>query len=77
MRIYVLGTGCNKCNKLAETAEAAAQELKLEYELEKVTDINQFMEFGVMVTPALIVDGKIKVTGNVPSIDEIKTFLTQ
>jgi small redox-active disulfide protein 2 len=75
-KIQVLGTGCPKCKKLAELADAAAQELGIDYELEKVTDINDIMAFGVMMTPALAVDGQVKVTGKVPSSDEIKTLLS-
>ena len=75
-KIQVLGTGCPKCKKLAELANAAAQELGIEYELEKVTDINDIMAFGVMMTPALAVDGQVKVTGKVPSSEEIKTLLS-
>jgi len=75
-KIQVLGTGCPKCKKLAELADAAAQELGIEYELEKVTDINDIMAFGVMMTPALAVDGQVKVTGKVPSAEEIKTLLS-
>ena len=75
MKIQILGTGCPKCKKLAEAAEAAAKELQLDYELEKVTDINQIMGFGVMMTPALAVDGDVKVVGKVPAIDEIKEML--
>jgi small redox-active disulfide protein 2 len=75
-KIQVLGTGCPKCKKLAELADAAAKEMGIEYELEKVTDINDIMAFGVMMTPALAVDGQVKVTGKVPSADEIKTLLS-
>lgn len=75
MNIQILGTGCPKCKKLAEAAETAAKELQLDYELEKVTDINQIMAMGVMMTPALAVEGTVKVTGKVPSIDEIKKLL--
>ncbi|MFA7173096.1 MAG: MTH895/ArsE family thioredoxin-like protein [Kiritimatiellia bacterium] len=75
MKIQILGAGCPKCKKLAEAAEAAAKELQLDYELEKVTDINQIMAFGVMMTPALAVDGVVKVVGKVPSVDEIKKLL--
>ncbi|MCF8054019.1 MAG: thioredoxin family protein [Deltaproteobacteria bacterium] len=75
MKIQILGTGCPKCKKLAEAAEAAAQELQLDYEMEKVTEINQIMAFGVMMTPALAVDGEVKVVGKVPSIAEIKAIL--
>ena len=75
MKIQVLGTGCPKCKKLAELADAAAKEMGIEYELEKVTDINDIMAFGVMMTPALAVDGQVKVSGKVPSMDEIKSYL--
>ena len=76
MKIQILGTGCPKCKKLAEVAEAAAKELQLDYTLEKVTDINQIMGFGVMITPALALDGVVKVVGKVPSIEELKKYLT-
>ena len=75
MKIQILGTGCPKCKKLAEAAEAAAQELQLNYELEKVTDINQIMAFGVMMTPALAVDGVVKSVGKTLSADEIKKIV--
>ena len=74
-KLQVLGAGCPKCKKLAENAEAAARELGLEFELEKVTDINRIVGFGVMVTPALVVDGEVKVAGNVPGAEEIKGML--
>jgi len=74
-KIQILGTGCAKCEKLAEAAEAAAQELGVEYELEKVKQINEIMKFGVMVTPALVVDGVVKVSGKVPAMDELKGLL--
>ncbi len=75
MKIQILGTGCPKCEKLAETAESAAQALGIEYEIEKVKDITKIMEFGVMITPALVVDGEVKVSGNVPSVDALKQLL--
>jgi small redox-active disulfide protein 2 len=56
--------------------EKAAQSLGLQYELEKITDLQRIMSFGVMTTPALVVDGQVKVSGKVPSVDEIKTMLT-
>ena len=74
-KIQILGTGCPKCKKLAENAEAAAKELELEFEVEKVADINDMMKFGVMMTPALVVDGEVKAVGKVPSPDEIKQML--
>jgi len=64
-KLQVLGTGCPKCRKLAENVEAAAQQLGIEYELEKVTDLNEIMGFGVMMTPALAVDGEVKLVGKV------------
>ena len=75
MKLQILGTGCAKCNALRMTTEKAAQELGLPYELEKVSDLKQIMAFGVMTTPALVVDGKVKVSGKVPSVDEIKKLL--
>jgi small redox-active disulfide protein 2 len=74
-KIQILGSGCPKCKKLAENAEAAVQELGIEYEIEKITDINDIMKFGVMVTPALVVDGKVKAAGKVLTREEIKRFL--
>ncbi len=76
MKIQILGTGCPKCRKLAENTEAAAKALGVEYTIEKVTDINEITNFGVMMTPALVVDGEVKVVGKVPSTDEIKKFLS-
>ena len=75
-KIQILGTGCPKCTKLAENSEAAAKQLELEFELEKISDINEMMKFGVMMTPALVVDGEVKAVGKVPSPDEIKQMLT-
>jgi len=74
-KIQILGTGCPKCNKLAELANTTATELGIEFTLEKVTDINEILGFGVMMTPALVIDGNVEVTGRVPSIEEIKKFL--
>ena len=74
-KIQILGTGCPKCKKLAENAEAAAKELGIEYQIEKVTDINEIMKFGVMMTPALAVDGKVKVVGKAVSVEELKEIL--
>ena len=75
MKIQILGTGCPKCKKLAEAAETAAQELGLDFELEKVTDINQIISFGVMMTPALVVDDDVKLVGKVPAVEELKNIL--
>ena len=74
-KLQILGTGCPKCKKLAENAEAAAKALGIEYALEKVTKLDEIMSFGVMFTPALVVDGVVKVSGKVPSPDEIRKML--
>ena len=74
-KLQVLGTGCPKCKKLAENAEAAAKALGIEYTIEKVADINEIMKFGVMMTPALAVDGVVKVVGKVPDAEAIKAML--
>jgi small redox-active disulfide protein 2 len=73
--IKVLGTGCPKCSKMAECAEEAARELGIEYELQKVTDIAEITSHGVMMTPALVVDGQVKVVGKVPPIEELKQLI--
>ncbi|MCX5758477.1 MAG: thioredoxin family protein [Candidatus Hydrogenedentes bacterium] len=73
--IQILGTGCAKCKKLAENAETAAKELGIAYDLVKVTDLAAIMGFGVMMTPALVVDGKVKVVGKVPDVADIKKLL--
>ncbi len=74
-KLQILGTGCAKCTALTANTEAAAKELGVAYELEKVTDLQRIMAFGVMTTPALVVDGIVKVVGKVPSPKEIKPFL--
>lgn len=74
-KLQILGTGCPKCKKLAENAEAAAKALGIEYVLEKVTGINDIMKFGVMMTPALAVDGVVKIAGKVPNVEELKKIL--
>jgi len=75
-KLQVLGTGCPKCKKLAENAEAAAKAMGIEYTLEKVTGINEIMGFGVMMTPALAVDGVVKVVGKVTNAEAIKKLLS-
>lgn len=74
-KIEVLGTGCAKCNKLEETARKAADELGVEYEVVKVKDINDIMNYGVMITPALVVNGVVKVAGKVPAVEEVKKMI--
>ena len=75
-KLQILGTGCPKCQKLTENAETAAKELGIENELEKVKDINSIMKFGVMMTPALAVDGEVKVSGKVPEVKELKKMIS-
>ncbi|MFP4542144.1 MAG: thioredoxin family protein [Opitutales bacterium] len=73
--IQILGTGCAKCNNLADATKTAADELGLDYQMEKITDMMRFADFGVMVTPAMAVDGEVKVSGRVPAGDELKKML--
>lgn len=75
-KIQILGPGCARCRVLFEHAERAAKELGLEYEIEKVTDIDAILEFGVMTTPALVVDGQLKLSGRVPSAEQLKPVLS-
>ena len=71
MEIKILGTGCDKCKKLALNTETAAKQAGIEYDLQKVTDIREIMKFGVMSTPALVIDGQVKVVGKVPDVDDL------
>ena len=74
-KLQILGTGCPKCRMLTEHAERAARELGLDYELEKITEIEKILEFGVVATPALVVDGEIRVAGHVPSVRRLEELL--
>jgi small redox-active disulfide protein 2 len=75
MKIQILGTGCMKCEKLEANAKAAAKEKGGTYEIEKISDIKKIMDFGVMLTPALAIDGQVKSVGKVLSVEEIKKLL--
>jgi len=75
MKVQVLGTGCPKCKKMYENAAKAIKDLGICAELEKVQDLKSIMNFGVMVTPALAIDGEVKVAGKIPSVDEIKKYV--
>ena len=77
MLIQVLGTGCANCAKLATHAEEAATRMNIDFTLEKVTDINKIVALGVMITPALVVDGKLKCSGNVPSVEQLEKMLEE
>jgi len=74
-KIEILGPGCPKCQKLHDETQKAAHELGIECQILKVTDIGQITGYGVMITPALVVDGVVKVSGKVPSRDEIKRLI--
>ena len=76
MKIQILGTGCPKCNKTYEHAQQAVRELGVAAELEKVESIKDIMSFNVMVTPAVAIDGDVKISGKVPSVDDIKGYIT-
>lgn len=75
MIIKILGTGCANCKRLEENTRKAVVELGLDVSIEKVTDIKDIMKYGVMKTPALVVDEKVKIMGRVPTADEIKKYL--
>ena len=74
-KIKILGTGCAKCTKLADASKQAADNIGLEYEIEKITDINQIMAFGVMMTPALVVDDEVLFSGKVPAVAALEKML--
>lgn len=76
-RIQVLGPGCARCNTLAENAQTAVRELGIETTVEKVTDIDAILDFGALMTPALAIDGQVKLVGTVPSVEEIKEVLKE
>lgn len=77
MNILVIGPGCSRCRTLAQHTEQAAQELGLTYQLTKVSDLKHIMALGVMMTPALAINGTVKFSGKVPAIPELKTLLQQ
>ena len=75
MQILVIGPGCSKCKTLAQLTEQAVKELGVTAEINKVTDLKQIMALGVMMTPALAVNGTVKLVGKVPGLPELKTIL--
>lgn len=77
MNILVIGPGCARCKTLAQFTEQAVSELGIQAEINKVTDLQQIMALGVMMTPALAVNGTVKVMGKVPTVPEIKALLQQ
>ena len=74
-KIEILGTGCQKCMKLAKNAEDAERAKGSEYEVEKVTDLQKILSYGVMMTPGLVVDGKVKSVGKVLTVEEIEKLI--
>ncbi len=76
MESRILGTGCAKCHKLEAETRAVAEDMQLACNIEKVTELKDIMSYGVMLTPALVVDGDVKVVGKVPPRDEIKQLLS-
>jgi small redox-active disulfide protein 2 len=76
MKLAIYGSGCTKCKLLTEHAEKAAQDLGVDYTIEKVTEMNAIIDAGVLRTPALAVDGVVVVEGTVPSADKIKSYLS-
>lgn len=77
MKVQILGTGCGKCKVLTANAERAVQELGLQAEVEKVTDIRDIMKFQILMTPGLVIDGTVRSAGRIPSSDEIKKMLKE
>ena len=75
MKIEVLGSGCKKCTNLAAEIERIAQQLSVDFELQKITDMAAILGYGVMSTPAIVIDGKVVSAGNVPSESEISQLL--
>jgi small redox-active disulfide protein 2 len=75
-KIQILGMGCPKCARLYAEAESAAKELKIAYEMEKIDDINRITEMGVMMTPALAINGEVKFSGRVPSPEDLKKIIS-
>lgn len=75
MKIQILGTGCPKCKQVEINARGAVKNLGIDAVIEKVTDINQIIDFGVTATPALVVDGEVKFSGRIPSVGEIEKIL--
>ena len=75
--IKILGSGCPKCKMLADQVKAIAEDMQIDYTIEKVTEINDIISYGVMVTPALVIDGQVKAAGKIPSAGKIKELLNK
>jgi len=77
MKIEILGTGCPKCKKLTELTEGIISEIGISAEIIKVKDINKIIDYGIMVTPALVIDGEVKVVGKIPSKHEVTKWIEE
>ena len=77
MVIKILGTGCPKCKKLEANAREAVKQANVSAEVEKVTNLNDIMQYGVMMTPGLVIDNEVKVSGKILSVDQIKRLITE
>lgn len=75
MRIEILGTGCPKCRQLNSNVERAVEELKIQVDIVKVTNLNEIMNYGIMITPGLAIDGQVKSAGKVLSVEEVKNLI--
>jgi len=75
MKIEILGMGCPKCKKLYENTQVAVKEANLQVEVVKVEDIQKIMDYGIMTTPAIAIDGEVKAAGRIPALDEIKQWI--
>jgi small redox-active disulfide protein 2 len=74
-KIQILGTGCKRCRDLTANAQQAVQELGINAEIEKVTEVQDIMKFQILMTPGLVIDGRVKAAGRIPSVEEIKQML--
>jgi len=75
MKIEILGSGCSKCKKLEENAREAVKKMKVKANIAKVTDMDKIIECGVMMTPALVIDGEVMSSGRIPEVEEIEKWL--
>lgn len=75
MKIEILGTGCPKCKATEKNVRKAVEELEKDIEIKKVEDIDEIVNRGVMMTPAIVIEGDVKISGKVPSTDEIKKII--
>jgi small redox-active disulfide protein 2 len=76
LKIEILGTGCSKCKKVTDNVKRAVDELGLDIQVEKIEDINKILDYGVMMTPGIVIDGEVKVAGKIPDVKQIKQWIT-